>query len=393
MAGQPNKRIYLIRGVFLFGSLVFALFLGEIALRILNLHDGRVHLNAFTEYDPLLGWKIAPNASTRVVTQDFQTALHYSAKGLRGPDRPYAKPPGKSRILILGDSMVDGYSVPLEARVSEVLEKQLAPKSDVVNLGVSAYSTDQELLMLETEGWKYQPDLVVLFLYYNDIWMNGDRLLGGATFKPVFKLDEAGNLVLQDVPVPKPAPALEDRSKLYALLRDTMKASPKLYSLITFQHRPSAPSPMPAGAGGTADEFRVYQKTETPDTKRVWDITQALLRRMKRETREHGADLLLFYVPTRVELSPQEWVQSQIPPEYDPTEVVGNVVRICQTEQIPLIEPSNAFRDAGKQKPLFYAHDVHMTAAGHLLSASLVADYVQRSWRGGGDVSVSAQSR
>src|SRR5260221_2647016 len=133
--------------------------------------------------------------------QDYTTILQYGPKALRGKDHPYDKPAGASRILVLGDSMVDGFSVPIENRVSEVLEARLGPGTDVVNLGVSGYATDQEMLMLESEGWKYHPDLVVLFLYYNDIWMNGQHLLARNQFKPVFDLDEGGNLALKYVPV------------------------------------------------------------------------------------------------------------------------------------------------------------------------------------------------
>jgi GDSL-like Lipase/Acylhydrolase family len=47
----------------------------------------------------------------------------------------------------------------------------MAPRYDVVNLGVEGYGTDQELLKLEREGLAYHPDVVVLnFTVANDIW-------------------------------------------------------------------------------------------------------------------------------------------------------------------------------------------------------------------------------
>ncbi|HLH44782.1 MAG TPA: SGNH/GDSL hydrolase family protein [Bryobacteraceae bacterium] len=381
MRESKRTEVYLLRACFLLASLVLAVVLAEAVLRIVGPPDGRVHLEAFAQYDPLLGWKISPNVSTRIVTQDYTTNVQYGPKGLRGRDHPYEKPPGVSRILILGDSMVDGYSVPIEDRVSEVLEAKLGPEFDVVNLGVSGYSTDQEMLMLETEGWKYQPDLVVLFFYYNDVWMNGERLLAGDTFKPHFDLDPNGNLVLKGVPVPKPKPALEDRFKLYALLRDAIKKAPALYSLAKLGHAAPPPSlPMPAGAGGTADQFRVYQKQDSPELARVWNITRALLRRIDQETKQHGGSFLVFYAPSRVELSAEEWSQSRIPATYDSAMVVNKITQICRSEGIPLLEPSRAFREAREQGPLSYAHDVHWTPAGHRLAARLVADYVQNAW-------------
>jgi len=386
LANRPSQRrvvisrqqLYFFRALSVIVSLALAAVLAEAGLRFASYSHGRASLHNFTEYDPLLGWRNKPNTYTKVVERDYSTIMQYGPKGLRGEDHPYAKPAGVFRILVLGDSMVDGFSVPLENRVSEVLQARLGPRADVVNLGVSGYSTDQELLMLESEGWKYRPDLVILFFYYNDIWMNGQRLLARSTYKPVFKLDAAGNLVLAGVPVPRPKPALDDRFKLYALIRDAIKSSPRLYRTAAFGHGAAPPTlPMPAGAGGSADQFRVYQKVDTPELLRVWGITQALLRRMNQETREHGSRFLVFYVPTPVELSPEEWSASNIPPSYGSDVVVQHVIRICEAEKISLLEPSARFREARKNGPLSYAHDIHWTPAGHRLAADLVAECVR----------------
>jgi GDSL-like Lipase/Acylhydrolase family len=388
---RPKR--YLFSALLIVLSLALTGILGEVGLRVVSQGRGRFSLHGFTQYDPLLGWRIAPNAYLKVVREDYSTVLQYGPKGLRGKDRPYAKPAGVSRILVLGDSFVDGFSVPVESRVSEVLESRLGPKTEVVNLGVSAYSTDQELLMLESEGWKYQPDLVVLFFYYNDVWMNGQRLYGGATYKPAFRLDEGGNLVLTGVPVPKPAPAWEDRSKLYGLIREAIKASPSVYRLIRFGHAaPAATLPMPAGAGGSVDQFRVYQKEDKPELRRVWAITQALLRRMNQETQEHGGRFLVFYVPTPVELSVQEWRESNIPASYGPEVVIQHVAQICSAERIALLDPSHRFQEAGKNGPLSYAHDVHWTPAGHRLAADLVTEYIQSTRGSGIEPQMRAQS-
>jgi lysophospholipase L1-like esterase len=373
-------KVYLLRALLLLFSVGLAAVLGEAALRIANYKHGRVNLGAFTQYDPVLGWRIAPNAYWRAITEEYSTVMQYGPKGLRGKDRPYAKPAGVSRIVMLGDSFVDGYTVPVEDRVSEVVEARLGSGTEVINLGVSGYSTDQELLMLESEGFKYQPDLVFLFAYYNDFWMNGQTLLARNQFKPVFRLDDAGNLTLANVPVPRPVPALEDRSRLYAMVRDAVKSSPWLYKTATLGHGWAvSPLPMPSGAGGTADQFRVYQKEDKPELQRVWKITQALLRRMNRESQEHGARLVVFYAPSRVELSAEEWSQSNIPADYAPEVVVQHLARICGAEGIPLIDPTRQFQEARKKEPLSFAHDVHWTQAGHRAAAEAVTDYIQKN--------------
>jgi hypothetical protein len=84
----------------------------------------------------------------------------------------YQKPAGTLRVLALGDSHTQGYEVRQEATFSAVTERYLAAhgvKAEVLNAGVSGYSTAEALAFLENEGYRYQPDVVVLGFYANDL--------------------------------------------------------------------------------------------------------------------------------------------------------------------------------------------------------------------------------
>jgi lysophospholipase L1-like esterase len=71
----------------------------------------------------------------------------------------------------LGDSFVWGFGVDFDQTVGERL-RALQPNLEVVNLGVSGYSTDQELLLYQQEGVKYHADLVVVVVSSNDFHGN-----------------------------------------------------------------------------------------------------------------------------------------------------------------------------------------------------------------------------
>lgn len=175
----------------------------EGALQLMHYGDNQPNrLREFVEYDPVLGWKHKRNCSGDVHTSEYQLRVEYNAKGVRGLERDYAKPPEVFRVVILGDSFVDAWMVQTQDRMSEVLEKTLGPSVQVIALGVGGYSTDQELLLLEAEGWKYQPDLVVLAFYFNDVLFNDSHEIGAEIEKPVFAMDHAGNLTLTMFPSP-----------------------------------------------------------------------------------------------------------------------------------------------------------------------------------------------
>jgi len=359
-------------------SVILALGLLEAALQLMHYGDNQPNrLREFIEYDPLLGWKNKRNCSGDVHTTEYQLRVEYNAKGVRGLERDYAKPPQVFRVVILGDSFVDAWMVQTQDRMSEVLEKTLGPLVQVIALGVAGYSTDQELLLLETEGWKYQPDLVVLAFYFNDVLYNDNHRVASGVEKPVFAMDYAGNLTLTNVPVPRPVMhALKDKLKLYELIRTAVISYPWLYSLaakagLAYLPRANAlPSKLP-------DEFMVYDKISTPQLKRIWGVTQALLRRMKEETDKRKVKLVVFYVPEKMEVYPDEWTSSHIPPQYDPGEVARNLVRICRAEDIPYIEPSERFREVAQKSRLYYKYDIHWNPAGHRLAGEMLAEYIK----------------
>jgi lysophospholipase L1-like esterase len=65
------------------------------------------------------------------------------------------------RIVVLGDSLTFGIAVDDGERFTDVLGRRFSGL-EVINLGVTGYGTDQELRVLELEGFRYQPDIVML---------------------------------------------------------------------------------------------------------------------------------------------------------------------------------------------------------------------------------------
>ena len=86
-------------------------------------------------------------------------------------DFPYAKPAGTLRVLALGDSHTQGYEVRQDAtyaRGARALPQRQGKKAEVLNAGVSGFSTAEATAYLEDEGHRYQPGVVVLGFYAND---------------------------------------------------------------------------------------------------------------------------------------------------------------------------------------------------------------------------------
>jgi lysophospholipase L1-like esterase len=154
--------------------------------------------NRFWKYDALLGWAHQPGQEGIFETPQFRTFVHINQKGLRDSEHSYERLNDADRILVLGDSFAWGYGVEESERFSQLLETSLG--AEVVNAGVSGYSTDQEFLWFRNEGIKYDIDLVIVVFTGNDIGDNERELLHTIYYKPHF-VQEGDHLKLSGYPV------------------------------------------------------------------------------------------------------------------------------------------------------------------------------------------------
>lgn len=151
----------------------------------------------FMVEDSILWW--APKAGYQ--GQGYGTDVHINSAGFRDREYPLRKSPGVFRILCLGDSTTFGFCVPIELTYHSILEERLNQDSrppdvhcEVINGGVTGYSSQQCLLMYECRGRKLRPDLVLLNVGANDLieksHLSDSELLRGPTPSLVRSIDD-----------------------------------------------------------------------------------------------------------------------------------------------------------------------------------------------------------
>ncbi len=178
-----------------------------VGIRPLHVNPEQRH---FWRHDPELGWHHRPNQEGSFQTEQFRVHVSINSRGLRDRDYPYEKPPGVRRVVAIGDSFLWGFGVEQDEILTERLERSL-PALQVINGGVSGYSTDQALLWLRREGLRYSPAVVVYVLSGNDDVMNHTNRVYWIYDKPRFRLRENGAPALEGVPVPWPSRAARAR--------------------------------------------------------------------------------------------------------------------------------------------------------------------------------------
>ena len=165
---------WIIGGVFL------TLLASEVTLRILGGRNSQFvfRMGAEKEWDPYLGVRLRRN----YVNGD----IRINSKGIMGPEFDVAKAPGSFRIVTLGDSasvMPARYNYP--RALEDALRKRHPDRRvDVINASCPGYDSGQARTWYEREIDKYEHDLLLIYLGWNDM---GQYNPDGLVFKLVDK--------------------------------------------------------------------------------------------------------------------------------------------------------------------------------------------------------------
>lgn len=126
---------------------------------------------------PLLFYRHGRLGHALVRNFDYFGWIHVDREGFRGPEVAVGKPPGVVRIMAVGssttfDPAVGGDQATWPARLQFWLD-QLVPNHpvEVINAGVPGYGVIDQVIRLETELFRYQPDLIILYEGHNDLFV------------------------------------------------------------------------------------------------------------------------------------------------------------------------------------------------------------------------------
>jgi GDSL-like Lipase/Acylhydrolase family len=363
-----------------------------VARILLGRRGGGKEQNEFAQYqvyDPVLGWRDKPNARVVFFRREYEEELRTNGQGLRDRERSYEG--SAFRVLALGDSFVEGYSVPFEATVTQVIEQDLNEPGcpfEVINAGVANYSTDQEYLAYRSEGVRYQPRIVVLFFYYNDVLATISSTQYGRP-KPVLDFRSAPAIVAnQPVPpppppvaAPRPAPS-RGGSVLWSWTQERLQHRPRVYKALAAiglvpPFRPTYPP----------REMAVYWRRATPEVDRAWRQVDRILGALASETSAHGSRLLVAYIPSRFEVNDRDLELTRLwygldEASWGRAPVLRRLRSIADARAFPVLDLTPALRgvDRSWQGP-YYQYDGHWNVIGHRAAGLAVSQWLRaRGW-------------
>jgi hypothetical protein len=309
-----------------------------------------------------LGWGYIPGARAQHVTSEYTVEYSINSYGNRDEEISLDKTPGRYRIVALGDSMVFGQGVGYGSRFTEVIERR-SDKFQVINMGVWGYGADQSLLQLERDGFKFRPDLVVLFAINDDFKRCKDSYNMSTVAKPYFVLSPAKDgIIVRDMHAAQQAP----QASAAAPVEDGRKpllAGSKLMFLLDYKKNMQA-----LDRKDRLDKLERQKREHDASGSQNLDasadtdlraLIYFILQRYSDVCKKNAADFILVHIDTD-----------------DPLHLED----MCRDLHIPYVDVSGPLVEAAKSRPLRFRIDPHYNVFAHKVIGEYVGDYLARKY-------------
>jgi hypothetical protein len=306
-----------------------------------------------------------------------------------------------TRVIVYGDSFVEGTYSKFEATFAEQLEACLRDTQrdvEVLNAGVTAYGPDQALLRMEREFPRWRPDYVVMMIYagndFGDLFRN-----------KLFRVSRSADTLERLHPHVSPETATEfqfTRRSPYVL---------KVLRQWTESRRIAAEAARVGPDSSRTLEIEAYRQMQVSDFRAYVDDLAAgkavarnlledyqdvalelgsdaglgvavrlmggIVAEASEEAARHGAGIIFVVVPSPVNVVPDYGVLSLKVgryPTYQPRLLVGALDSILTAQGVNYLNLEPTFIANQPDKLYLHINDIHWNDAGQALAARIVCD-------------------
>lgn len=360
-------------------ALLMSLLLGVLALEGGLRALGKGPPEPLLEHDEFTGWRKRTKITVERSGPEFDVRIATNEQALVDDPMPDPrKPAGAFRVLVLGDSFTQGFTVGRDDLYVDLLERRWIAQGraiDIVNAGTEGWSTDQEVAWLLRNGAKFEPDLVLVAAYENDLYWNGQpRYVQRATPKPLFRAD--GTLAIERCEDIGPEPW----TQRFAITRtaSALWNPAELPEEFLFQ---------PSGAlRPISREFAPLLNDRAPFLTPCIDGTTGALIALRRECERIGAKPVVLAIPSHSSVDAAyaarfaDLALGGLPKErWAPDSAIELMVKLSQALGIPVLDPRTALRVAQREHAQYFDVDWHLNPSGNRTLASFLHDELDRT--------------
>lgn len=325
------------RFLFIVAGNLIAICLGFLLLEgvVRAVHEWRPGAHDWLVQDSSLGFRLSPYLEG------------VNSLAIRNPEVEIPKPPGRVRLLVLGDSVAfprDG----MVATLRRVLQRSSTPPVEVINAAVPGYTTFQERLLFESKLQPTGPDIVILqyclndnFKYLHSLTRNGKFLISQQAQRALFATNDSllsritrmSSLVLE--------------MRLRWLILSSRFKEPRVF------------------AWEDRIDFSAAWRDES------WEEVESNLRAIKAMATKQQGKFLVVAVPFEPQLSA---AALKLDRSYT-LKPQNRLSEICEQLGIPLLDLFPKFLE--HRNEALFTDGIHLTPAAHLIAGEAIATFVQ----------------
>lgn len=392
---SKRYQIFLLKAIIVVFAFVASILIVEIVLRIIE--DQKFGLDDCVSLDEDFHHVMIPDTFCRFKTSEWDVNYEINTLGLRDSIDEGAK----GRILVLGDSYVQGHGVSKENTFVEILEEKLNEdfgKFEVINAGVFGYSPLVEYLYLKKEGLKFEPELVILALSLTDFGEDRQRFMELGKSYPELSDNQLKDKI-KDTDIKfafekiNPTSQSTHKNKFFEeysfRVKSWLRKNFRIYGrAVDFFKIKNQHIQQDAIFQGDINKDIVAlirgEKISDEDWEKLWELPMLNLELIKHLLDVQGIDFVVVGIPEAVQVSDWEWPNREAlglekhfedsrGPFQEELESRLNRLGIDFINLLPDFKKSHIF-------PLYFTEDGHFRESGHELAASVIYNALKEKY-------------
>jgi lysophospholipase L1-like esterase len=342
----------------------FAVF--EAGLRVWGSSEAAPSFQGLFTGDPVIGYRLNPNARTRFTTSEFDASINITSLGIRDDEAIGPKPPGERRIVVLGDSLVLSVQVSHRQTFCELLERRLNARASgvryrVINAGVQGYGPVEELLFFRSLAAQLEPDLVLHTLFVGN---DAEEALTSAP-----KLEGSAR-----------PPTEVFRESIVTRLRRLVRRSMVLQVLRL--RYVAATERMDVTMQPPEPPLQSYAANPAPRIAKGLEVTRRCVEGVAEHAAALGARTAIVFMPARFQVDDADYGRLRDAVR----QAGGELVRDAANQrfeaaladlQLPRVDLLPPLRQALPGPDVFYQTTVHLTVRGHEIVAEALEKFLR----------------
>ncbi len=331
-------------------------------------------------------YKLKANSTCQSKTTQWNVTYNINSQNIREYEYPLSKAKDTYRILILGDSFVEGYGLQKAKTFPKLLESYLregiSKKTDVIAAGVSAWGTISEYFYLLNQGLSFEPNLVILAFHVNDFSDN---------FQAFNNLTPEGKSLL-NLPPPLNQEFISQNDSLFSLPPNNQQPdtstltnikifidnnsaiynTTQLYLKNLFHKQVDFVPGDP-----TSDPFAITRVPRAANYESLLTQTQDVIKKMHTTLNSKKIDFIIVLIPSGHTINESEWNKGRVVWGFEKNKVYPNpvyeqMIVWGEKQVIKTLNPTNDIKTASLSQKLYYSYDGHFNQQGNKVVAQIL---------------------